>query len=188
MAAPYGGYGGQPNYGQPPPVDPQTVAWFQAVDTDRSGHITAIELQQALTNANWTHFNPDTCRLMIGMFDHDRSGTIGLHEFQSLWGYIQQWRGIFDMFDTNRSGHIDTNEFRNALSRMGYNLSPQFCNMVVWRYDHRSRSQIGLDDFIQACVLLKSCTDSFRQKDNQMSGTISISYDEMMCLAILNKP
>ena len=51
---------------QPPPVDPQTVAWFQAVDTDRSGHITARELQQALMNANWSNFNFDTCRLMIG--------------------------------------------------------------------------------------------------------------------------
>lgn len=38
------------------------------VDADKSGRITAIELQQALVNANWSHFNPETCRLMIGEF------------------------------------------------------------------------------------------------------------------------
>jgi len=37
-----------------------------AVDADRSGRISALELQQALVNGNWSHFNPETCRLMIG--------------------------------------------------------------------------------------------------------------------------
>lgn len=53
-------------YGAPPPVDPQVAGWFYAVDQDRSGHISVLELQQALTNANWSHFNAETCRLMIG--------------------------------------------------------------------------------------------------------------------------
>ncbi|KAK6188639.1 hypothetical protein SNE40_004788 [Patella caerulea] len=61
---PAGGFQ-QPGFGQPQ-MDPQIVRWFQAVDTDRSGKITAIELQQALTNNNWTKFNAETCRLMIG--------------------------------------------------------------------------------------------------------------------------
>ena len=51
---------------------------------------------------------------LAGMFDRDFSGTIGLHEFQGLWGYISQWRGIFEMFDRDRSGAIDANEFRNG--------------------------------------------------------------------------
>lgn len=70
-----GGYGqpgyGQPGYGQPtsgcpPGMDPTVYSWFVTVDTDRSGSITSKELQQALTNGNWSHFNPETCRLMIG--------------------------------------------------------------------------------------------------------------------------
>lgn len=51
-----------------PPIDPQVQQWFMSVDADKSGRITAIELQQALVNANWSHFNPETCRLMIGEF------------------------------------------------------------------------------------------------------------------------
>lgn len=41
---------------------------FIRVDRDRSGTITAEELQQALSNGTWTPFNPETVRLMIGMF------------------------------------------------------------------------------------------------------------------------
>jgi len=41
-------------------------SWFVAVDTDRSGQISAMELQSALTNGNWSNFNAETCRLMIG--------------------------------------------------------------------------------------------------------------------------
>ena len=50
----------------PPGIDPTIYQWFQTVDQDKSGRITARELEQALTNANWTRFNPETCRLMIG--------------------------------------------------------------------------------------------------------------------------
>ena len=49
------GYGGQPAYqqsyrGPPPGADPQLWQWFSAVDTDRSGAISATELQAALVN------------------------------------------------------------------------------------------------------------------------------------------
>ena len=79
-----GGYGGQahgqyPGYqqppggfvqrgGPPPGADPTLWSWFVAVDQDHSGQISADELRQALTNSNWSYFNPETCRLMIGNF------------------------------------------------------------------------------------------------------------------------
>ena len=44
------------------------------------------------------------------MFDRDNSGTIQLHEFQALWNYIQQWKGVFERFDNNRSGSIEAQE------------------------------------------------------------------------------
>ena len=68
-AAPPGGY---PGYGAPqqgPPVDPQVQQWFNAVDSDRSGHISASELQKALVNGNWSNFSEEACRMMIGKFN-----------------------------------------------------------------------------------------------------------------------
>ena len=59
-----GGYVGGP--APPPGADPTLWNWFVTVDRDKSGEITADELQQALLNGNWSHFNSETCRLMIG--------------------------------------------------------------------------------------------------------------------------
>jgi len=42
------------------------AAWFHAVDQDKSGQITAAELQRALVNGNWSHFSEEACRMMIG--------------------------------------------------------------------------------------------------------------------------
>ena len=48
------------------------------------------------------------------MFDKDFSGTIELHEFQALWNYIQQWKGVFERFDQNRSGSIEAHELQSG--------------------------------------------------------------------------
>ena len=49
-------------------IPPNIVAWFQAVDADRSGQISGVELQQALTNQDWSRFSLPTCYKMIGNF------------------------------------------------------------------------------------------------------------------------
>jgi hypothetical protein len=40
------------------------------LDKDRSGSITASELQTALSNGTWTPFNPETVRLMMGKLNN----------------------------------------------------------------------------------------------------------------------
>lgn len=193
VAGAYGaGYGyapaGQPGWpGAPAGIDPNVYQWFQAVDLDKSGRISVPELQQALTNANWTRFNTDTCRLMIAMFDRDRSGQIDMNEFQALWTYIHQWRTIFDQFDRDRSGSIDANELNNAYMQLGYRMSPQFAQGVVYRYDPVGRQRLTLDNFIQSCVLLKSFTDSFRARDSGSRGVIQIGYEDFVSAVMLNR-
>ena len=195
-------------------------SWFQTVDSDKSGQITAMELQQALTNGNWSHFNPETCRLMIGkyillksqqslfspgLFDQDNSGTIDLKEFQQLWTYINQWRGVFDRYDRDKSGNIDCNELFTgkstlnhktcyydcvhvAYNEMGFRVSMQFCQMIVVRFDRLNKRSLKFDDFIQTCVMLRSLTDAFRARDTNLDGTIHVGYEDFMTMAISNKP
>ncbi|CAH1247349.1 PEF1 [Branchiostoma lanceolatum] len=195
------GYGGQPGYGAapgygappagygaPPGVDPNVYQWFMSVDRDRSGKISATELQQALTNSNWSHFNDETCRLMIGMFDRDQSGQIELQEFQALWTYIQQWKGVFDMYDQDRSGLIEGRELHTAFSRMGYNVTPSFIQIIVVKFDRAARRGLKFDEFIQCCVMLKNLTDQFRARDTGGTGRIQVSYEDFMCMVLLNKP
>ncbi|XP_046366699.1 programmed cell death protein 6-like [Haliotis rufescens] len=170
----------------PPGISQEMWSWFQAVDQDRSGTINSKELQQALMNGNWSPFNSETCRLMIGMFDKDRSGTIDVGEFSALWKYIQDWKNCFDGFDTDRSGNIDAQELSNAFRTFGYNLSPSFCDMVIRVFDRKGIRSINFDDFIQTCVMLKTLTDKFRVKDTQQQGIININYEEFLEMVLDN--
>jgi Ca2+-binding EF-hand superfamily protein len=48
-------------------IDPNIQQWFSMVDRDRSGRITAMELQAALANGQGGTFSDTACKLMIGM-------------------------------------------------------------------------------------------------------------------------
>lgn len=60
--------------------------------------------------------------------------------------------------------------------------SMNFCNEVVRRFDRTSVSTIDFDDFIQVCVMLKTLTDKFREKDGNQNGRIQLRYEEV-CLS-----
>jgi EF hand len=65
-----GGHPGAPG-GYPgghPGVSPEIQGWFNAVDVDKSGKISAKELQAALVNGQGKSFSDTACSLMIGMF------------------------------------------------------------------------------------------------------------------------
>ncbi|XP_069751661.1 peflin isoform X2 [Narcine bancroftii] len=193
--APGGPYGGQAYgipqqgaYGSGAPsagVDPEAYAWFQSVDADCSGYITLKELKQALVNSNWSTFNDDTCYMLLNMFDQSKIGKIDLYGFSALWKFLQQWRIMFQQFDRDRSGTINPQELQQALSQLGYNLSPQFIQFLTSRYAQKpARSTIQLDSFIQICMQLQSTTDAFKEKDTNRSGNIRISYEDFLILAM----
>lgn len=136
--APQQGYGRPQAFnastGPPPGADPQLWQWFIAVDRDRSGQINPQELSQALVNGDWTPFDLDTVKMLMSVFDVDRSGHISFNEFAGLWKYIQDWQGVFRHFDQDRSGSIDQNELSNALQSFGYRLSPKLLHIVSQKY------------------------------------------------------
>ncbi|KAJ1848501.1 hypothetical protein LPJ70_000998, partial [Coemansia sp. RSA 2708] len=181
-----GGYGGQGGQGGQSDNFQQLQYWFRAVDSDRSGQLDPKELQQALVNGDWSQFSMDTVRLMVGMFDRDRSGTIGFDEFVGLWQYIEDWKKCFRRFDADNSGTIDRNELLQALSAFGFRVSQQVVDTLLRKYDMQAgrvkmantgRSAITFDNFINACVTIRSLTDSFRRLDNDQDGWVNMSLD-----------
>ncbi|KFO76888.1 Peflin, partial [Cuculus canorus] len=169
----------------PPGVDPETLSWFQAVDADHSGYISVKELKQALVNSNWSTFNDETCLLMINMFDNTRSGRIDVYGFSALLRFIQQWRNLFQQYDRDQSGSISVNELQQAFAQMGYNLSPQFSQLLLARYAQRSANpSIQLDRFIHICMQLQSMTDAFREKDTALVGNVRLSYEDFLTMVV----
>jgi len=71
---------------------------FKAVDKRGSGQLTEDELRTALVNGDYTNFDPQTVRMMIRMFDSDRSGTIGFDEFwYASLSSVRSTHSSFDM-------------------------------------------------------------------------------------------
>ena len=64
----------------------------------------------------------------------------------------------------------------------------QFCQLVVTRFDRLAKKSLKFDDFIQSAVMLRSLTGAFRARDTNFDGTITVSYEDFMTMAISNKP
>ncbi|CAG5103147.1 Similar to Pdcd6: Programmed cell death protein 6 (Mus musculus) [Cotesia congregata] len=179
------------------PMPSREFLWdvFQRVDKDHSGAISAEELQQALSNGTWTPFNPETVRLMIGMFDTEKStpdpsgmfdksgnGTVSFDEFGALWKYVTDWQNCFRSFDRDNSGNIDRNELKTALTNFGYRLSDGLVDMLLRKYDRLGRGTIFFDDFIQCCIVLYTLTSAFRKYDADQDGVITIHYEQFLSM------
>jgi peflin len=145
-----------------------------------TGQLTEKELSAALVNGDWTSFDPQTVRMMIRMFDSDRSGAIGFEEFCGLWSFLASWRTLFDRFDTDRSGNISLAEFSDALVAFRYRLSPQFVELVFRTYDKRGEGVMSFDLFVQSCISLKRMTDVFKKYDDDRDGYITLSFEDFL--------
>ncbi|KAK1773303.1 hypothetical protein QBC45DRAFT_97354 [Copromyces sp. CBS 386.78] len=172
---------------RPPPspttrdgADPTLLPLFRAVDKDGTGQLSERELSAALVNGDWTAFDPHTVRMMIRMFDSDRSGTIGFEEFCGLWSFLASWRTLFDRFDMDKSGNISLDEFNNALVAFRYRLSPRFVELLFRTYDKRGDGVMSFDLFVQACISLKRMTDVFKKYDDDRDGYITLSFEDFL--------
>ena len=110
-----------------------------------------------LAAGTWTPFNPETVRLMIGMFDRDHTGTINFQEFGALWKYVTDWQTTFRSYDRDNSGSIDKNELKTALTSFGYRLSDRFYDILIRKFDRTGSGTVAFDDFIQCCVVIQVC-------------------------------
>ncbi|KAF1842684.1 EF-hand [Cucurbitaria berberidis CBS 394.84] len=186
------GYHGRPPIAQqarPPPTpapprdaNDREALWrlFGAVDKDNNGSLTEAELRTALVNGDWSPFDPHTVRMMIRMFDTDRSGSVNFDEFCGLWGFLSAWRGLFDRFDADHSGSISFAEFNEALVAFGYRLSQQFVSLLYTTYDRGGQNGLSFDLFVQACISLKRMTDVFKKYDEDRDGYITLSFEEFL--------
>ncbi|KFG87566.1 peflin [Metarhizium anisopliae] len=177
----------QQNYSAAPPTpdpasgsDSTLLPLFRAVDKDGTGQLSEKELSAALVNGDWTAFDIQTVRMMIRMFDSDRSGTINFEEFCGLWSFLASWRTLFDRFDVDRSGNISLQEFTDALIAFRYRLSPQFVELLFRTYDKRNEGVMSFDLFVQSCISLKRMTDVFKKYDDDRDGFITLSFEDFL--------
>nr|XP_046237994.1 grancalcin isoform X2 [Scatophagus argus] len=185
--APYGG--GYPGtYGAPPPAANDPMWGYFTAIAGQDGEVDAEELQRCLTQSGFTGgyspFSLETCRIMIAMLDRDYTGKMGFNEFKELFTALNGWKQNFMMFDQDRSGTVEPHEMSQAISAMGYRVSPQALNTIIKRYNKGGR--IFFDDYVACCVKLRALTDNFRRRDTMQQGSVNFQYDDhaFQCLTM----
>ncbi|XP_020772788.1 sorcin [Boleophthalmus pectinirostris] len=177
----YAPYGGFPGYGAAPAANDPMWGYFTSI-AGQDGEVDAEELQRCLTQANFTGsyspFSLETCRIMIAMLDRDFTGKMGFSEFKELLVAMNGWKQNFIMFDRDRSGTVEPHEMSQAITTMGYRLSPQALNIILQRYSKNGR--IFFDDYVACCVKLRSLTENFRQRDRMQQGAVTFQYDDFI--------
>jgi Ca2+-binding EF-hand superfamily protein len=169
-----------PSPSRDPDLQNALVPLFRAVDKNNCGQLSERELGSALVNGDFRPFDPHTVRMMIRMFDSDRSGTIGFDEFCGLWSFLSQWRNLFDRFDRDNSGNISLQEFREALYAFRYRLSDRFTDILFRQYDKHNEGHLSFDLFVQASITLKRMTDTFKKYDDDRDGFITLAFEDFL--------
>ncbi|XP_035741290.1 peflin-like [Vespa mandarinia] len=165
-------------------ISPEIHQWFALVDKDRSGRITATELQAALANGKGGTFSESVCKLMINMFGQKKDGTIDIVEFQEVYKYINHWINFLRDVDLDNSGTIQENELNVVLTKMGYTVSPTFVTFLIKKCDPGNCQSMSVDQFIMFCIQLDKFTGAFRIRDTDKKGVISVGFEDFLTIAV----
>eukprot|EP00695_Tsukubamonas_globosa_P000827 TRINITY_DN174_c0_g1_i1.p1 TRINITY_DN174_c0_g1~~TRINITY_DN174_c0_g1_i1.p1 ORF type:complete len:142 (-),score=34.68 TRINITY_DN174_c0_g1_i1:156-581(-) len=114
-------------------------SWFQAVDTDRSGSVSAKELQVALAKGGLNYSLP-TIRALIAMFDNDRTGNVSFQEYCSIHFFIMNMRNIFVQNDVRRTSSLSPAELQHALTAAGFTVGAPTFEVVARKFDKDKRA------------------------------------------------
>ena len=166
----------------PPHAEVRTI--FQAVDTDKSGVIDAIELQNALVKGGF-QLSLTSAAVLIRLHDSDGDGKVNFNEFFGLHKFLAQVQQAY----VNASGsptatQIHSGQVKNALDALGYNWidPPAFTAMCV-AFDPNRDQMFGLTEFIAMVAFLKTVLGTFKGFDSGGRGVVTLSLNQFLYAA-----
>ncbi|KAI8467604.1 MAG: hypothetical protein J3K34DRAFT_429949 [Monoraphidium minutum] len=157
----------------------QLQQWFTAIDTDRSGHLDAKELQRALAMGN-LNFDLSDVDQMVRAFDQNASRTLNFEEFQRLHYFLVNVQQSFRSFDRDNSGSLSPDEVMNALRQAGFQLDMPAVTAMIDKFDPDNNKQLTLDEYIRSCLFLQTGARTFAAFDPQRKGSIALSFSQFI--------
>ena len=162
------------------PVNPHAYAVFQQVDRDRSGSISLPELHLALCQGGEA-FSIKAARLLLRLYDADRSGSLGYAEFERLLAQLAQWRGFFASH-THGSGRLQPAGLSSVVRALGYGIPDNVIFMMFSAFEcvqQRGVFLMAATRHARACLHTHTSHLSRARSDNN-SGTLT--FDEFVCV------
>ncbi|PKI31756.1 hypothetical protein CRG98_047845 [Punica granatum] len=128
--------------------------WFERVDSEKTGSVTALQLKQAFAVGN-LEFSLSVVEQMIRMYDYDRNGTMSFEEFVALNKFLLKVQQAFSDLERGH-GYLAPEDVYKALVKIGFSLdSPSFYT-VCESFDQKKNGRFRLDDFISLCIFIQS--------------------------------
>merc|ERR1712137_14774 len=152
-------------------------AWFATVDTDRSGSITATELQR-VTFGGYT-LGLDNAIKLVKVFDKDRSGTIDFYEYASLHQFITLMQSAFTQADHDRNGALDAREIHTALGKSGFTIGFQPTQLFFAKVAQGGHT-INFPQFLRMGADIALLKSKFEWADTDRDGMIHINFGQLL--------
>ncbi|KAL2636474.1 hypothetical protein AAZX31_06G000800 [Glycine max] len=146
--------------------------WFDRVDSEKSGSITAVQLKTALAVGN-LEFPLSVVQQMIRMYDFDRN------EFVSLNNFLLKVQHAFSDLERGR-GFLVPDDVFEALVKIGFMLdSPAFYS-VCESFDQSENGRFQLDNLISICIFLQSARNLFNSFDTAKQGRVTLDLNQFV--------
>jgi len=155
--------------------------WFESVDQDRSGTVTAMEL--AGISFNGAPLGLVAASKLLNVFDKDRSGNVNFHEYAALHKFLTVLQGAWFQADRDRSGRLDSNEVTTAIATAGFKLSATTVKSLVSNYDKTGQYGITFEQFLMICATAAHVKTLFEIKDPAGKGSLTVNYEELVDIA-----
>ncbi|KAM7479503.1 hypothetical protein LguiA_027716 [Lonicera macranthoides] len=152
--------------------------WFERVDSEKTGSITATQLKDALTVGN-LEFPISVVQQMIRMYDFDRNGTMSFGEFVALNKFLLKVQQAFS--DLERGcGFLVPDDVYKALIKVGFSLDSPAFYTVCESFDQNKNGRFRLDDFISLCIFVQSARNLFNSFDTSKQGRVTLDLNQFI--------
>lgn len=152
--------------------------WFQRVDSNNTGNITAPQLKSAFAVGN-LEFPLSIVQQMISMYDFDRNGTMSFEEFVALNKFLLKVQNAFSALERGR-GFLTPNDVYEALVKIGFSLDSPAFYTVCESFDQNKMGMVRLDNFISLCIFVQSARNLFSSFDTTKQGRVTLDFNQFV--------
>ena len=159
-------------------------SWFNGIDSDKSGQITAAELGRAQFAGKT--LAADTCAKLLNIFDTDGSGHLGFFEFSALHQFVSSAISAFYMFDADGSGKLSQREVQQALHQSGFVFMEHTMEALYKKFQAvkslAAAGQLSIDDYLKMTAYLGQIRSTFFAQDSDHDGIVQFNMESLVQL------
>lgn len=152
--------------------------WFNRVDSEKTGSITATQLKTTLAIGN-LEFPLSIVQQMIRMYDFDKNGTMNFQEFVALNKFLLKVQQAFADLERGR-GFLVPDEVYEGLVKIGFSLDSPAFYTVCESFDQKKNGRFRLDDFISLCIFIQSARNLFNSFDTAKQGRVTLDLNQFV--------